>query len=382
MALRSVQLAARLVLPVLTAVSGPVVPLALMSGSILICPTAARAADDVAASREKAVAFLKTSQLPEGAWTAPDALGITGLVTYGLLEAGVPPTDPVIQKAIKHLLTFSQPDGGIYNPKSHHGNYETGITAMALSKANTNKQYDDVLAKAQSYVRKAQWDATESIDKSDIRWGGAGYGRSGDRPDLSNTAFFLDALAATGATKDDPAVQNAVVFLSRCQNLESEYNTTPFASKINDGGFYYTPAAGGTSVAGKDDNGGLRSYGSMTYTGLRSMIFAGLKKDDPRIKAASEWIAKHYSVDENPGLGDLGLYYYYQTFGKTMQALGTDEFTDAAGKKHNWREELTHALVSRQQENGSWVNKANRFMEGDPNLVTAYALITFATTKK
>ena len=81
---------------------------------------------------------------------------------------------------------------------------------------------------------------------------------------MSNTVFFLDALQAAGATKDDPAVQHALVFLSRCQNLESKHNVTPFAPLINDGGFYYTPAAGGNSQAGKNDNGGLRSYGSMT----------------------------------------------------------------------------------------------------------------------
>jgi len=108
----------------------------------------------------------------------------------------------------------------------------------------------------------------------------------------------------------DEAVQKALVFVSRCQNLESENNTTPFSAKINDGGFYYTPAAGGTSQAGKSDNGGLRSYGSMTYAGLKSMIFAGLTADDPRVKAALSWLARHYTLDENPGLGDAGLYYY------------------------------------------------------------------------
>src|SRR5690606_19174736 len=117
-------------------------------------------------------------------------------------------------------------------------------------------------------------------DKSDPAYGGAGYG-SHRRPDLSNTSFLIDALKATGNGPDDEAMQKALIFVSRCQNLETEHNTTPFAAKNPDGGFYYTPAAGGTSQAGTLPDGGLRSYASMTYAGLKSMIYCGLEKDDP-----------------------------------------------------------------------------------------------------
>ena len=118
-------------------------------------------------------------------------------------------------------------------------------------------------------------------DKSSPSYGGAGYGRN-KRPDLSNTSFFLDALKAAGDGPDDEAVKKALIFVSRCQNLESEHNTLPFATKNPDGGFYYTPAGGGVSQAGNLPDGGLRSYGSMTYAGLKSMIYAGVGPDDPR----------------------------------------------------------------------------------------------------
>ena len=36
--------------------------------------------------------------------------------------------------------------------------------------------------------------------------------------------------------------------------------------------------------------------------------------------------------------------------------------------------EIAH-LFERQKENGSWLNPAERWYEGDPNLVTAYALL-------
>ena len=132
-------------------------------------------------------------------------------------------------------------------------------------------------------------------------------------------------------------------------------------------------------MAGKTADGGLRSYAGMTYAGLKSMIYAGLTPDDPRVKAAYAYIAKHYSVDENPGLGQRGLYYYYQTFAKAMAlARETDRSSTATGKEHDWRAELTAALAKRQNANGSWVNPADSFMEGDPNIVTSYGLLALS----
>jgi len=332
-------------------------------------------ADQLAKSRLRGANFLKTAQAADGSWTSPESPGISGLVAYSLLQSGVPASDPVIVKALNHLKTFIQPNGGIYSPKTHHGNYETAISLLTFHSANQSGEFNDVIEKAEKYLRKLQWDDTEQTERSDVKFGGAGYGRTNDRPDLSNTTFFLDALKATGAGPEDPAVQNALVFLSRCQNLESEHNTTPFSAKVNDGGFYYTPAAGGNSQAGNDENGGLRSYGSMTYAGLKSMVFAGLTPDDKRVKAANEWISRHYSVQENPGLGQQGLYYYFQVFAKSLSTLDLDELVDAKGVSHDWRKELAEQLFQLQRENGAWLNKNDRWYEGDPNLATAYVLI-------
>jgi squalene-hopene/tetraprenyl-beta-curcumene cyclase len=224
--------------------------------------TATKAVSDVDrakvdAARSDAVDFLRTTQSDDGSWTSPTAPGISGLVTTALLKSGVAPADPTIAKALKHLTTFVQEDGGIYYIKSDHRNYETSICLLAFQAANGDHRYDKLIAGARDFLKKLQWDESEDVKPDDVRFGGAGYGGS-KRPDLSNTSFLLDALVAAGVGKDDPAMKNAVIFVSRCQNLESEYNTTPFASKVNDGGFYYTPAGGGTSQAGPTENGGLR----------------------------------------------------------------------------------------------------------------------------
>jgi squalene-hopene/tetraprenyl-beta-curcumene cyclase len=124
--------------------------------------------------------------------------------------------------------------------------------------------------------------------------------------------------------------------------------------------------------------GGLRSSGVMTYAGLKSFLHAGVGKDDPRVKAAVGWMRKHYTLDENPGQGQAGLYYYYHTFGKAMAALGEPQFVDAAGKKHDWRNDLFEALKKRQKADGSWSNTDRAFFENNPDLATAYALLSLS----
>jgi Squalene-hopene cyclase C-terminal domain len=326
----------------------------------------------------RAIEFLRTKgQDSNGAFTEQSGPAVTALVLAGVLRNGYGPAEPFVAKSLKYLETFVQPDGGIYEPGSTVQNYETSIGLMAFVAANKDGRYDKVIMKADAFLKNLQWDEAEGKGKEDTYFGGAGYG-SHKRPDLSNTSFFIEALMHAGNDAESQAMQRALVFVSRCQNLESEHNTTEFAAKNPDGGFYYTPAAGGNSQAGKTETGGLRSYASMTYAGLKSMIYAGLKKDDKRVKAAMTWLKKNYDLDSNPGMDQQGLFYYYQTIAKCLEAYGEDKFVDAAGKEHDWRAEIIAELSDRQKEDGSFVNPQARWMEGDANLVTGYALLALA----
>jgi squalene-hopene/tetraprenyl-beta-curcumene cyclase len=328
------------------------------------------------------IEYLKTVQREDGSFTDVPSPGVTTLVTTAMLRQGVSADDPTVKKGLAFVEKLIQEDGGIYQPDSFHKNYETCLAIMCLVEANKDGRYDEIIKGADHFIKGLQWDEDEGISKEDFAYGGAGYG-SHKRPDLSNTSYMIDALRAAGNDANEEHIQAALAFVSRTQNLESEHNTTPFAAKINDGSIYYTPAAGGASQSEVLPNGGLRGYGSMTYAGLKSFIFAGVSKDDPRVVAALDWLSKNFTLEHNPGMPEhlraAGLYYYYHTFAKALNALGEDEFVDAAGEKHNWRAELVNELSKRQQKNGSWINTENeKWLENDGALVTGYALLALS----
>jgi squalene-hopene/tetraprenyl-beta-curcumene cyclase len=354
--------------------------LAVLSSAAIVGPL--HAADDDSKTYErmvsKGLAYLEKTQASDGSWTAAAGPGITALIATAILRQGRSPDDPLSAKSLKYLESFVQSDGGIYKSNSRLVNYETCLGMVCFKEANKDGRYDKVLKAAEKYIKQNQTGSADGKEQADFEYGGVGYSGAG-RPDLSNTQFFLEAVGATGDDASSDAVKRALVFVSRCQNLETEHNTTPNAAKNPDGGFYYDLKSGGE--AGKTDEGGLRSYGSMTYAGLKSMIFAGLKKDDPRVKAAIKWVQKNYDLKQNPGVGDSGLFYYYHTLAKALDAFGQDEIEDAKGKKHAWRKELITELASRQKENGSWVNENKKWNEGDANMVTGFALLTLSYCK-
>jgi squalene-hopene/tetraprenyl-beta-curcumene cyclase len=337
---------------------------------------------------DKAIAYLKSSQDAKGGWSTDTNPGVTGIVVTGLLRTKkVTPNDPFVAKALAYIESLVNPEEGHIagkgpNVKVQLQNYVTSINVMALVEANRADKYKAIIGDAVKFLKKLQWDEGEAKKPDDDFFGGAGYD-SKSRPDLSNTQMFLDALNAAGVSKDDPALKKAMIFVSRCQNLKGEYNNRNWAGKINDGSFIYTAASGGVTKV--DDKAtaetGLPGYGSMTYAGIKSLIYCGVSKDDDRVKKAYEWIKKNYSTDMNPGMpkarAEWGLYYYYHTMAKCLDVLGVDYVEDAHGVKHDWRKDLVAALAKRQQADGSWVNN-KQWMESEPNLATGYALMALS----
>lgn len=375
-------------------------PLIAMVGLLVsMSPTSALAADQAHWTKansaiDRGIEYLRAAQNDDGSWTPQPGPAITALVVAAMLDQpDISPSDPAVAKGIDYILKHVNEDGSIHG--GILANYNTSISVSALSRVHNNAAAADAIKNAQDYLRSLQWSDQqtpdgEAVDESHPYFGGAGYGKHG-RPDMSNTHFMIQALYDSGLDCNDPAFIRAMVFISRCQGTEAN---DLFKDKIQqDGGFIYAtsinkdlvgvpeskanPEMMDEALQGKPVSN-LRTYGSMTYAGFKSYIYANLQRDDPRVQDALKWIQHHYTLERNPGMPESrdqqGLFYYYMVFARALRAWN-EPVVSTGDAQHNWSHDLIDKVASLQREDGSWTNEADRWMEGDPNLVTAYALL-------
>jgi squalene-hopene/tetraprenyl-beta-curcumene cyclase len=311
---------------------------------------------------DRGLKWLRGQQQENGSWA--NHPGISALVLAAYMRSPrsyVEDDGPFIRDAVAYLRSLTKEDGGIYDRDLPV--YNTALSIMALC-ATGNPDYAESIQQARNFLLGRQSDEGEGYTSTDKFYGGIGYGND-ERPDLSNLQFALEGLRAGKLEKKDPAWDRAVQFLQRCQN-RSESNDQSWAA--NDGGFVYYP---GYSFVGD-----TTSYGSMTYAGVKSFIYAHLDRDDPRVQSAMDWIRNHYTLEENPGLGADGLYYYFHTFSKSLRVYGERVIVDAQGNRHDWAEDLARELLGRQDASGFWVNsESGRWWESNSVLVTAEAIL-------
>ncbi len=355
---------------------------------------------------DKAIAWLRTQQDADtGGWSVnPDPKGpnypaITGLVVNGMLmDPAIDAEDPGIQKAVKFILSYRQPDGGIYDKVLP--SYNTSICLSALAQVQ-RPESASAIKPAQDFLRSLQWSEdsleapteTGKVTKDHPFYGGIGYGKHG-RPDNSNLGLMIQGMHDSGLSSTDPAYQRALVFLSRTQMVDG-INDQAYADDSRQGGFIYATAEDKDSAgAGQShaatieeslDDGTkvsrLRCYGSMTYTGFKSLIYANLDRNDPRVKSAYDWIRRNYTVAENPGMGDEGMYYYFLSLARALDAWGSATIETVGGEgssseTRDWANDLVDRLQGLQNPDGSFRTIDDRWMENNPVLITAYALIT------
>lgn len=364
----------------------------LFSNLASLCPaqTTSASKEDVQKAITRGLDFLKSQQNKDGGhWVTTEDPALSALVLSALVQD---PSKADASAEVKRGYDFIQanvkPDGGIYSKA--RANYNSAICLMALV-LRARPEDEEIIRRARRFVAGQQNDA-DTPGKTDNPFdGGIGYG--GAQPgapahaDLSNTSFALEALyyskklfQDTGKPiekQDDLNWDAAIQFVSRCQNVKAS-NDQPWAGqdKENIGGFGYTPVPqpprGGKKPEGPTP---MRYYGSISYAGMLSFIYAGLTPEDPRMKAALQWLGDNYTVDENPGQGAEGLYYYYHTMAKALATADLQTLKTKSGNA-DWKTDLSRKLISLQNDNGSWANTASgRWMESDPVLVTAYTVL-------
>lgn len=387
--------------------------LGVMSAAVLVAIGAgpARADDDRARDMAaRAAAYLRSQQDPAtGGWSVnpngPNFPAISALVVRGLIgEPGATSKDEAISKGVKFILKFRQPDGGIYDTVLP--SYNTAIALSALAKIDT-PEARAAIKPAQEFLKGLQYseaavvhdglrEAAKPVTRADPFYGGWGYGQHG-RPDLSNTAIALQGLHDSGVEGDDPAFQRALLFLQRVQMAEKARDGTPindmdYARGSKQGGFIYATSINRDQVGAGQSNAAtieetlddgtkvsrLRAYGSMSYSGFKSYLYAQLPRNDPRVTTALDWITRNYTLAENPGVGTDGLYYYFVVFSSGLAAWGEPTIDtirpDGTNETRDWRADLTARLAELQEPDGSFRSVDDRWMEDNKVLITAYAL--------
>jgi squalene-hopene/tetraprenyl-beta-curcumene cyclase len=333
---------------------------------------------EVTQAVDRALSSFEKAQKKDGSWEESPAITALVLKCFFDSPARLRAADhPPTARGLAYLEGKAHPDGSIYDKDLPV--YNTALAVLAL-RAAQNPDYEPLIQRARDYLVSVQADEGKGVESADPSYGGFGYG-GGSRPDLSNLSMAVDALRDAGLPEDSPVWKRVVTFVSRCQNNASTNDAAGVGtlSRVvagDDGGLFYHPTE---SKAGTVQlpNGklGYKSYGSMTYAGLKSFIYAHLSKDDPRVEAALRWVRSHYTLEENPEMGAQGLYYYYHTFAKALSTYGEDVIVDASGTGHPWRVDLARKLLSLQRADGSWQNANPRWWESNPVLVTSYAVL-------
>ncbi len=304
--------------------------LACASGSVLgAVPALARAQqkpDPVAASVDRALAFLKSVQDDTGCWHASGdhRAPMTSFAVLAFLSAGHMPGEgpygSTIEKGIRAVLSLQQENGLLVSengPEMYHHGISTLMLAGAAGTTDRplSKDIHRALEKAVKLLLHAQ-------RKHGYHKGGWRYTIDGDDADMSVSGWQLLALRAAKNTGCDiPAERIAwgVDFVKRCRDPSS-------------GGFFYVP---GSSV-------------TLGCTGTGVVCLALCEKDGHRSREALQ--GGSYLLKHLPQWN--GEHFFYSIYYGSQAAfqLGNNYW-------NFYRPHLHEVLLPQQNANGAWLGQ-------------------------
>jgi len=350
----------------------------LLAGLSILTFSNAATTNNIDITQAKGLDWLVTQQKENGSWSNESYPAMTALCLWALTTDNSDKYDKQKEKAAKFIASFAQKDNGIYKtPTGGRGSgglstYNTGICMTALYKYNKLK-YRDIILNARKFIAASQIQGDSSSS------GGFGYNipndEQRDRPDLSNTAWVLQAMRTTQDLEEFRKGERVDIDWDKAKSYVEKLQIQDGKDK---GAFGYSET--GERTQQPNSKIPLKTFGSMTYAGLESLIFADVKKTDPMIISTIQWIGDNWTLQENPGMGEKGIFYYYNVLSKALELYnGPIKLSD--GKTLDWQKQLQDKLVADQKQNGSWVNTDGQFWETDPILVTSYCLISLSYTK-
>jgi hypothetical protein len=312
--------------------------------------------DQVKASINRGVNYLKSKQRPEGHWEHDLQLGTqyrggqTSLAILALLYSGVPPQDKTVARGLDYLRSF-KPDK----------TYVRALQTMAFAEARQTEDRERI-------TENVKWllDARIRRDGQFLGWS-YHLSNPGSRGDNSNTQYAMLGLHAgsqAGAVVPREAWLEIRDFYIRTQHRNPAVPT-------NDGYFSYAP-------------GDSRPSLTMTVAGACGLIISGAELNKGRERILADGTAENCgSYEENQPIAralrwisadrlqlNLGEKTYYNLYG--FERLGRLTGLRFIGG-HDWYREGCEFLVNRQRQDGSWEDRGAYDMW--PIVNTSFALL-------
>lgn len=324
-------------------------------------PTAAAEEPLVEKVREaikRAERFLRAEEHGRGHWESAATTGgyggVTALVTLALLNAGVKPDDPMIQRSLEFLRKL-EPEG----------TYTVGLCNMVFAEVGDARDLPRI-------QRNVDWLLETRSMSGGTKLLGWSYGeRLSARPDFSNAQYALLGLHAG-------RVAGARINRTVWEQIERFYID------------HQTPL-GGWSYTGSEEN---TTRQTMTVAGFCSLHIAALELNAARRKLRDDgvdpacgiypenepiartlaWLAGA-DIDGRPRLRFDTKQTYYNIYG--VERAGRLSGMRFLAKRDWYREGCRFLIESeRQAENGSWRNfRGGHGETGFPVNCTAFALL-------
>jgi len=322
--------------------------LCVLVGLIVRPASAEITAEAVRRSIDRGVAFLKGQQREDGSWTEYTSQygGLTALCTLALLNCGVEPEDPCIQRALGFLRKILP-----------ERTYAVSLQTMVFCRAQPKR---DLLL----ITRNVKWLQEAQVSRERGK-GGWSYDIRGGDPDNSNSQFAL--LGLHEAERAGVAV-NAQTWRLAKAHWEDWQNA--------DGSWGYKKGAYGT--------------GSMTCAGISCLVIASdrvggadaqadgdlitccrqSESDDHRVQRGLKWLGDNFAVTHNPGSPIQAWLLYYLYGVERVGRLTARRFIG----QHDWYREGSDQLIRMK---GDLVDRwrGPGPVEGDERISTSFALL-------
>jgi Domain of unknown function (DUF4159) len=297
---------------------------------------------------ERGVQFLRDQEEGQGNWehvnpaSGANPGGWTALALLALLNAGVKPDDPLIERGLQYLRQLKPGK-----------TYVVGLQTMVFAEAGLPQDRERI-------QRNVDWlIAARVTDGGQLR--GWTYTMSRSLPDNSNTQYALLGLHA--GQQAGAHIQPAI-----WREIRDYYVRT----QQPDHGWIYNPALPGTGtsltmtvaglsgliIAGQELNEGRQQ---LNHDG--SAVNCGVYPEDRSLANALAWVGRHFRIE-------LPSHTFYSLYGiERAGRLSGQRFLG----EHDWYRRGCTYLVQTQKDNGSWVEY--RSHGTGPPVTTSFALL-------